>query len=651
MGRDFGGRVPVRRGDAGARGTKPSPSWVALFAALSLGADKSSDIGLKPGSDAQPANRALLQAALDAAEPDSTITLPRGRWEFDRPIHLVDAVTLRGERGTVLVFPQSVGLIAGFPRKSNQVPGLPASVVFDSTAKLDGSAGRRIGLELVSGVQLSSNGGPFQSAQGDFWKGRTQFTIDLKFDATDAPKDSGFTLGMSRYGRPQPFQLVVNPPTYAGPTVLLMIGGVSAVDGKTSTFGWAFDAPGISGASVHDLQIQVDLASCKVGVWLDRKALTTRDGNAGFTVARKLTFPPNRRLPLVTNSLGPRAASVQSDSWTLPKVCYLRLLGLAVSEGLRYGWGNDLTRLDATPLTDLATYFREWSPVVAMLPLQDDMDLVRADRCLAVRLGTQADGVYGWGSALLLSKEHASPSANTGMIGLENLTVVAAGDAFVIGNVLYGDVRGCDFRGGEGGMASWNSDANYTWNVSDTRAIGVRDSAFYLYYAMARLSNTHVESAGRCAYWFDRSYVRSNGAFVGAGGHPECYVRLSGGCNVTLDGTSIDEEAGPAGSLPSEAGIVAEASGQNGSSLGARIILRDFNIGDFNKKIALVKLREESGSPKALLDLSGLSTSGSGNTPMRGLVDCDDYSRWTIRLDNAGVEGWPKFVAPLLGQP
>src|SRR4051794_11949775 len=55
---------------------------------------------LSPGPESAAANRAALQAALDAARPFDRVVVPRGTWPLDRPLwHDRDLVTLAGEPG------------------------------------------------------------------------------------------------------------------------------------------------------------------------------------------------------------------------------------------------------------------------------------------------------------------------------------------------------------------------------------------------------------------------------------------------------------------------------------------------------------------------------------------------------------------------
>jgi hypothetical protein len=391
---------------------------------------------------------------------------------------------------------------------------------------------------------------------------------------------------------------------------------------------------------VHRLAFQCDVGARKAACWLDGRAL---DGDPppwkpGVTLA------VNHRTPWRVCGAGATINAVQSDSQSLCPREQIDLYGLSLAAGPRYDFATG-RRLDGAATTDQLAYFTDWSPVVAMLPLQDDPALVVADRTTAVRLGTQANGAYGWGTALVLSPEHAPPNANTGEQAVRGLAISAAGDAIVLGQALYLTVADCTLQGGGGGagIGSWKSGANYTTVLRDCRATGP-DAAVFLYYAMASIEGLRCESAGRHGVWLDRgSRVRMRRTFFGPYGDPESYFRVDGGSDLVADDTAIDHEDGK---VPSVAVVWATADRSTAKSLGARAVVRDLELGALNRAVPVARVDGRPGAPKGLLELSGVTTSGAGLAPMRGVVAADDYARWTVRVDAPGLEGWPRFVAP-----
>jgi hypothetical protein len=604
----------------------------ALLLALAIVAADKAPV-LVGGADGASTNRAALQAAIDDTPPSGSVVVPAGQWWLDRPLWLDrPAVELRGERGATLRFPGSCGVVIGIPR----VPlgqALPARTVFDATDRHDGSCGRRLGLHLSGGVHLASGGGPFQHGQRGWWKGATKLTLDWMFDTSDWPEGAGAHVGMSERG--------VGAPLYATLNHLARLGGrnlrfdLGAVDrgGATRTVGWQYDLKLTPG--VHRLAFQVDLAAARAACWLD--GATLANPALPWKASDGLAFAANRRVPLLANALGPTSNFAGSDYAELAPVEAQTLLGLAFADDLRYAWTPTLARLDGAAITDQMTYFTDWAPVVACLPLDDDPALVLADRRLRVRQGGPN---YGDGDALLLSPAHGDPSSAVGMPVVRNLAIRAAGDAILTGYALYPTIEDCDLQG-SAGIGSWNWGANYLGHVRRCWLLG-SDAAFYAWYGMWDLDDVHAEAVPRVGLWATQgSRVRARDLFFGPYGHTESYLRADRGADLVVRGIAIDREDDGG---PSLAVAVGEADSSAAKALGCRLEVDDLEFGTFAPDVPIVLLRSRDGAPKGLCRLVDPTTSGNGLGGRRPLVMVDDPSRWTVEVKAPAFPNWPWSV-------
>lgn len=600
--------------------------------------DLGSDCAIRTGMNEGVRNSRLLTACIDAfkkAGIGGRVTVPRGQYTFKRPC-MWDAGTvwLVGEQGTSLVFPESSGLIVGLPRLN----GLAPSVIGDGTAAHDGTCGKRNVLHLSNGNHLVANGSGFQAAHGNYWRGESELTFDWMFglpDGEEADKDVGIHMGASKAGVPYPLTVTWNH-----------LGERAFRFRTTGVTTFLYLPPGGLSRGVHKLTFQVSFKEHKAMCWLDGTAMTNIEP---LPSVWPKTFSENWRIPWNTHGMGPLAVASKpdgagggSDYDTLALKEHQDLYGLALSAGKRYTWDDKLTRLDGNPINDLNRFYSDLWPVVAMLPMDDDPTLSAADRCFRIRGGGQSDGTYGWSTALLLSTEHNDPGCNTGQVSFQQITVSAAGDGCILGNALFLSAQDCGFFGNEGGLASWNDNANYPNRFVRCSFLG-RDAPVYLYYAIARFEDAFIFSNGRVSFWAERSNVVAEHTFIGpymAGPATHSFLRLTDGSSGDFSDTNIDVEDG---SIPDDAAVVVGSSGAIAGSLGARCRLNGLTIGHLASGIPVVRLESADTAPIGWLDMFYVATSFTG-VAKRPMIVVDDPTKWRIDRVTPGLDDWPQIT-------
>jgi hypothetical protein len=582
-------------------------------------------------------NRRAIQSAIDAIPPlksdeRGTVTIPPGSYDVMPPVFLDRArVTTEGAgRGrTTLRMPPYVSgslFLVGMPRFT-----FDGAHAVDAFGKLDATAASRPGvrwaLSNLGADWIVLGGSPWMAGPPGGWQSVDKAVLEFAWDGPLAP---GFGLGASAKGKGRPLLL------YSQAEALGVYVGIdTGLTEPEAGFGVQFPTLATLPPGKHVGVIQIDLIDPDepVRLWVDGQR-SEPFSRPKFPVGSKLAR--NRETPWKIGPPAERGSAGKSDYYANPAApATWTLLGARASAGvLRYKTDPILARIDGLKITDKNTLFdaNNIPGVVAALALIDDPAIVAETRRV-----TSIDGRSGWRNiGFWASPKHEDGYTFIDGVSIKGLTLNAnpytqpVGEALTLGSVTSFTADDCDFKGGSGGVTTWNWGVGYVDRFRRCSFAGA-NASIYNYMRQQEITDADFAPAGRSCVVNRMGQLRGRNWMISAGTPTvtETFIEGWAGAANYLEALDLDNEDTK---LPLVAQFLAEpGTGNNGATAG-RLVLRDVALG--------------VGGERPIVRLLGRGLDRGATVTIDGV---DFYGSPSCVLDSPG--GWDGSVSGVPAMP
>lgn len=508
------------------------------------------DYGALPGTTNCAANRAAIQAAIDAPLPTGitrkTVYIPSdpAGWWLDGPLWLdKPGITIQGDglgqtnlNSFVYSFPP---ILAGVTRNPISFAGektQPSAANWvDLGGKLDSSVAtapgqNRWGYRTWGDTLLVfPSGGLTLGPRPSGWQSVKTLLLEFAVDmsTTNLPS-SGIFCGLWSADKASPWGVYYN----SGYVIL----SLQTADGVKRSF--LMPAPTLNG--VTRIAFQVDLATGTVLGWLNKTqvAVIMNQAGAGWSNGNQQLADrgvSHFGIGFESRSLGP------SDYWGGASVVPpgashalgysdITMLGLKVSDGAKYanlGAGQPQTRVDGGPVNDAILFTDDAGTIDYIINLIGPTTMSNPRMIRSAR-------AYG----LMLAPGNAYDGVMVRDCSIRDLTISTIGNyghALAMGIVNHFEVDDFETKSGAYGIGAINIAANYKNRFTNCRLSGT-EANLYTYFAMSEVTGLRVAAAGRRGIFTAGSSLKLDGGFIGNGVATEDVYRA-----VARDGGGVHE--------------------------------------------------------------------------------------------------------------